>query len=31
VRQTSGMSGGLIGVNQVKKEMQRLEEVLRQI
>jgi hypothetical protein len=31
LRQTSGMSGGLIGMNQVKNEMQRLEEVLKQI
>jgi hypothetical protein len=31
LRQTSGMSGGLIGMNQVKKEMRRLEDVLREI
>ena len=32
IRKTSsGVSGGLIGVNQVKKELQRLENVLQDI
>lgn len=30
-KQTSGMSGGLIGVNQVKKEMERIAMVMRTI
>ncbi len=30
-RTTTGMSGGLIGINQVKKELQRLAHVFSQI
>lgn len=30
-RNTSGMSGGVIGVNQVKKEFQRLAQVLQTV
>ncbi|WP_109435603.1 MULTISPECIES: hypothetical protein [Aquimarina] len=30
-RETSGMSGGLVGMNQVKKEMQAIEETFKNL